>query len=292
MKRKKNSLKVNIALAGITLTFLLAKTGLPALSDLNSLWKQCSTKVTLNMPDSFGKKHFILGYPHESNAQEKTGQNTTGQAGAGTTHNGGVQQSQANGSAATSNVGGGNHGRPIPSAPEQKNSVTFTPGADGHIRQVLFSPDDEVHAALLQLITQEQSSIQVAVFSFTDGDVAHALVSAHQRGVDVQVITDTSCVQGKYNKIEFLHDKGVPVYVYNLRPARGNTSGIMHHKFAVFGNTLGGKNLVWTGSFNFTRSAHKNNQENVMVFDDSVGVQRYQKQFTVLKQRSERYIVA
>ena len=51
----------------------------------------------------------------------------------------------------------------------------------------------------------------------------------------------------------------------------------MHHKFAV----LDGQILV-TGSFNWTRSAAEQNQENFLVSDDTVLLQAYGKEFDSL----------
>ena len=59
----------------------------------------------------------------------------------------------------------------------------------------------------------------------------------------------------------------------------------MHNKFILFGKNVGGKSLFWTGSFNFTKSAKMNNQENVVILDEIQLIDRYNKQFAVLKER-------
>lgn len=156
---------------------------------------------------------------------------------------------------------------------------------DGCYKQAFFSPDDNVQEILVQLIEQEQMSIKIAIFSFTDGKIAQALIDARQRGVEVEVIADISGLRDKFSKIDLLKKNGIKVTVYDPR----NTSiynDIMHHKFVLFGKNIGGKSLLWTGSYNFTKSATLKNQENVLVLDEIHLITKYAKQFDVIKDRS------
>ena len=153
------------------------------------------------------------------------------------------------------------------------------------MKQAFFSPDDDVQGLLIDLIKNEQKSIKAAVFSFTDGDVAQALLDARKRNVTVEIVTDISAARDKFNKIEMLQKNKVPVHVYNPKTITV-LNNIMHNKFVLFGKNVGGKSLLWTGSFNFTKSAHKQNQENVIVLDERHLIERYDKQFAVLKERA------
>ncbi len=155
--------------------------------------------------------------------------------------------------------------------------------------RVLFSPDDDVVGALIDYINQEQTSIKVAIFSFTNKDIAHALTRAHERGVRIEVVVDSAYGRDKFSKIEWLKEAGIPVFCYN--PANNKTllSDIMHHKFMIFSKNKNNHSLVWTGSFNFTKSAAVNNQENVIVIDDSDVAKKYEQQFDRLKKRSSRH---
>ena len=131
---------------------------------------------------------------------------------------------------------------------------------DGCYKQAFFSPDDNVQEILVQLIDQEQTSIKIAIFSFTDGKIAQALVDARRRGVKVEVIVDVTGIKDKFSKIEWLKSNGITVIVYDPK----NTSiynDIMHHKFVVFGKNVGGKSLLWTGSYNFTKSVTLKNKK-------------------------------
>lgn len=155
---------------------------------------------------------------------------------------------------------------------------------DGSFKHALFSPEDDVQKILLELIGQEKDYILVAVFSFTDGAIAQALIDAKKRGVTVEVITDISCMRDKFSKIGFLKEQGVKVFVYNPKNL-SILNNIMHHKFVLFGNNIENKPLLWTGSFNFTKSANVNNQENILILDELPLIERYRKQFALLKEK-------
>lgn len=153
---------------------------------------------------------------------------------------------------------------------------------------VLFSPDDNVYDLLLALIDQEQEKINIAIFTFTDTIVVQALQKAHERGVIINIITDRSCVLDRYNKIDELYNMGIPIYVYN--PAYNNKKvGIMHHKFIIFTKNVNNRSIVWTGSYNLTKSARWHNQENVVVFNRKAVVKRFVNQFIQLLKRADNY---
>ena len=63
----------------------------------------------------------------------------------------------------------------------------------------------------------------------------------------------------------------------------------MHHKFIIFKNNYTNKGLIWTGSYNFTKSARYYNQENILVLNRKGIVNRYTKQFEQIKKRSDVY---
>ena len=60
----------------------------------------------------------------------------------------------------------------------------------------------------------------------------------------------------------------------------------MHNKFMLFSQTVDGKALVWTGSYNFTMSANEKNQENVVIIENEALSEAYTKSFERLKKRS------
>jgi len=151
---------------------------------------------------------------------------------------------------------------------------------------VFFSPDDDVRTELLNFIKNEQEYIKIAVFVFTDMQIARALADAKERGVMVEVVTDSVGLRDRYSRIRDLCDAGIPVFIYDVQHGKVGLSSVMHHKFVVFGKNKDSQSYVWTGSCNFTRSACESNQENAVVLNGSVYSQRFYRQFEQLKKRS------
>jgi len=134
---------------------------------------------------------------------------------------------------------------------------------------VYFSPNGGIRDRLLRAINHTKATIDLAIFDFTSGELAGALLAARERGVAIRIVADARQAQGKHSEVPFLLEKGLKV-----RLARGNARGIMHHKFAIFD----GKLLV-TGSYNWTDSAERFNHENAIILDDPVVIGRYQVSF-------------
>ncbi|MGD0664363.1 MAG: phospholipase D-like domain-containing protein [Rhabdochlamydiaceae bacterium] len=147
---------------------------------------------------------------------------------------------------------------------------------------VYFSPDDHLEKQLIKMIDQENKSIHVCIYTFTDREVADALVAAKKRGVDVEVIVDRFSVKAK-SPLHRLSAAMIPVYVWD--PGRGREKRarrpLMHNKFCIFGG-----HSVWTGSFNFTYDASRSHQENALVVRDEGVAHAYQNQFASIKMRS------
>lgn len=165
----------------------------------------------------------------------------------------------------------------------------------GQIKRALFSPDDNIEDVLVSLIDTEREKISMTAFSLTSLSVANALINAKRRRVVVELIVDAQNSQSSYSKVTMVHAAGIPVWVYppmkqhdgeNHKPQNFfPRKGIMHNKFIVFKRSLNDKPLLWTGSYNFTWSANKKNQENVIIVDDFEIIKFYIYQFEIIKTR-------
>lgn len=98
------------------------------------------------------------------------------------------------------------------------------------------------------------------------------------------MIVDASCIKDRFNKLELLKTEGIKPYVY-YPTSNALINDIMHNKFVIFKKNVGQKSLLWTGSFNFTKSAQMKNQENVVILDDTHIIDRFEKQFELIKNR-------
>src|SRR5262245_52460687 len=94
--------------------------------------------------------------------------------------------------------------------------LTLTPparAADCPRVSVCFTPGENCTQTIVQALNAAQRSIQAQAYSFTSAPIAKALLDAHKRGVQVQVILDKSQRSQKYSSADFLANQGVPVVI-------------------------------------------------------------------------------
>jgi len=119
--------------------------------------------------------------------------------------------------------------------------------------EVYFSPKGGCTDAILKELKAAKNTVLVQAYSFTSAPIAKALVDAHKRGVQVEVILDKSQRTEKYSSATFLVNMGVPTLI-------DAAHAIAHNKIMVVDDAT-----VITGSFNFTKAAEENNAENLLV---------------------------
>jgi len=125
--------------------------------------------------------------------------------------------------------------------------------------QVLFTPEDDAAGQIVQAIDHAQKQVLVQTFSFTNREIAQALISAKQRGVDVRVVTDAEQIRRmERSKVPTVAAGGVPVFVDSLHDSA-------HNKVMVI-DAGSAHPVVITGSFNFTHAAQFKNAENLLIF--------------------------
>jgi phosphatidylserine/phosphatidylglycerophosphate/cardiolipin synthase-like enzyme len=149
--------------------------------------------------------------------------------------------------------------------------------------EVHFSPNGGALKALVSHIDQSKKEIKVAMYAFTSRELAQALVGAHERGVKVSVVLDGEFSGDPFSKGEFLVKSGIEVRSdqFHLR-ATGEPEGKMHNKFAIIDNAV-----LATGSYNWTASAEKLNDENLLLFKNAPDlIKRYRQKFNELYNRS------
>lgn len=139
--------------------------------------------------------------------------------------------------------------------------------AAGAVR-VLYSLDAKQNdKELIAVIDGAKTHIYFAIYEFTLKDVADALVAAKKRGVDVQGLVDSGESAKSYDQpvIQELLVAGIPVE----KEKHPDGNGIMHIKALVTDSTYA------LGSYNWTGSATKENDELLEIGTDPVLVQTY-----------------
>jgi phosphatidylserine/phosphatidylglycerophosphate/cardiolipin synthase-like enzyme len=135
---------------------------------------------------------------------------------------------------------------------------------NGNRAWLYFSPEDVPSQAILERIQQAQTSIDMLAYAFTLNDLRDALLESAHRGLDVRIVFDTDQSTATGSEYQTLKNAGLDVRL-------DGSSGLMHHKVII----LDGKTVIF-GSYNFTRSADVNNDENVLIVENA----ELAKQFT------------
>jgi phosphatidylserine/phosphatidylglycerophosphate/cardiolipin synthase-like enzyme len=138
-----------------------------------------------------------------------------------------------------------------------KSSATPYP----HVRvgrapvEVYFSPEDGVAKYVLQRLAAAKHSIHFMTFSYTSSVIADAMVAQAKAGLPVRGVFESQNAGGTGSVFGRLRG-GVDVL-------QDGNCYILHHKVIVID-----ARTVITGSYNFTSSAEKDNDENLVIVDD------------------------
>jgi len=138
------------------------------------------------------------------------------------------------------------------------------------MHKVYFSPGTDILESISDLLKQSKQSLDLCVFTITDERLANDILYCHQRGVKVRLITDDEKIYDHGSAIKDLKNAGIPIKIDHSRYH-------MHHKFGIIDSRI-----VFTGSFNWTYSASKHNQENLLITTNFDIVKQYSEQYTQL----------
>jgi phosphatidylserine/phosphatidylglycerophosphate/cardiolipin synthase-like enzyme len=124
-------------------------------------------------------------------------------------------------------------------------------------------------------IDQAKQEVLVAIYAMTNDRIRDALIRAHERGLHVEVLTDSA----NYFSDDFntLRAHGIPVY------SDTDDNALMHDKFTVID-----AHIVWSGSCNYTYYAFYRNNENLVKIESLRVAEVYKEEFEELK--NEHYI--
>ncbi|MDJ0598181.1 MAG: DUF655 domain-containing protein [Crocosphaera sp.] len=140
------------------------------------------------------------------------------------------------------------------------------------------------------ILNQAQSSINLALFVFSDQNIANTLERKNNQAIKIKALIDPDFAFRYYS--EGLDMLGVALsnnckYEVDNKPWQQsiNTVGIanlpqgdkLHHKFAIIDD-----NIVMTGSHNWSASANYQNDETLLVIKNPLITQHYQQEFNRL----------
>jgi len=133
-----------------------------------------------------------------------------------------------------------------------------------------FSPGDDCLHRIRRLIGEARSTLDICVFTITDNRIVEKLAEAHERGVKIRIISDDDKSMDLGSDMDRMDRFGIPCR-YDLTDAH------MHHKFAIADG-----DLLLSGSYNWTRSAATENEENIVVTNEVKLVRTFQDLFEEL----------
>ena len=141
------------------------------------------------------------------------------------------------------------------------------------VSSAYFSPGDTCLRRLCDLMRGCRDTLDICGFTIADDRLTEAILDCHARGVQVRVVSDNDKQHDSGSDIDRLRARGVQVRV-------DDAPSHMHHKFALFDGRV-----LANGSFNWTRSATRDNDENLVVSDDANLVRVFGLQFGKLWQQ-------
>lgn len=134
-------------------------------------------------------------------------------------------------------------------------------------QEALFAPHEDVASRIIHALANTRTRADLAVFTITDDRVSRAILEAHERGVAIRIVSDNDKSADLGSDIDDLAQRGVSVRI-------DRTPVHMHHKFAI----LDGQVLL-NGSYNWTRSASRENHENLVISRDPDLITAFEREF-------------
>lgn len=158
------------------------------------------------------------------------------------------------------------------SAQTQNAEATKTVMKTANATQVssYFSKDNGTpDKQLIKVINSSKSNLDVAIYSLTKENIVDAIINAKKRGVTVRLITDRveSKSKSESKQLEKLKSAGIPIKINTHK-------GLMHMKV-----TIADSKVVTTGSYNYTQNATTENDEVLVVINNSMDAQQFEKEF-------------
>ena len=126
---------------------------------------------------------------------------------------------------------------------------------------------------LIERINNAQRTIHIASFEFNLTEVAEALIAAHERGVEVQWVTDDE--HGIEEDDGEHHGQFAMLEAAGIGLTDDSRGALMHNKFWIFD-----EEIVWTGSTNVTMNGTLRNLNNVIVIESPELAAVYEREFS------------
>ncbi len=136
--------------------------------------------------------------------------------------------------------------------------------------RVFFSPGNGIKESIEKLLKEARLSVDLCVFTITDYELYLQILACHKRKMQVRIITDDEKILDHGSVIMKLKKAGVQIKTDHSHYHMHNKFGIIDQRIAI------------TGSFNWTYTATKHNQENLLATSNFSIVRQYEEEFNRL----------
>jgi phosphatidylserine/phosphatidylglycerophosphate/cardiolipin synthase-like enzyme len=143
------------------------------------------------------------------------------------------------------------------------------PIQDGWV-EAYFSPDSRVERRLDGLLGEAQEEIDLLVFNFTSDLLGEAILDRMQAGVVVKGVFERTQAENIGGEYKTLQAAGAEVRL-------DSNPDDMHHKVIIID-----RRIVVTGSYNFSRAARDENDENLLILSSPALAGEYLIEFNRL----------
>ena len=120
---------------------------------------------------------------------------------------------------------------------------------------------------MIGAIEEAHHTLDIAVFTISENNVANAISDAKNRGIKVRIITDDDKINDVGSDIFKLKSRGLHIKI-------DEHNSLMHHKFAIIDGVR-----VLNGSYNWTRTASEVNNENIVITNNPTIVKAFAQEF-------------
>ncbi|MBU3658693.1 MAG: DUF1669 domain-containing protein [Flavobacteriales bacterium] len=137
---------------------------------------------------------------------------------------------------------------------------------------------ENIHRQIINHISQAKSNLKICVAWFTDVDIYNSILEVQKKGVYVYIIVANHEFNknSRINFKELLQNNGHVGYIGNFN--NGSKDKLMHNKFCVVDDST-----IITGSYNWTFKARLNDENIVIIKNQSSIISQFNDKFESIK---------
>ncbi len=137
---------------------------------------------------------------------------------------------------------------------------------NGKLIENYFCPEDYCGYKVIDVLDNARESIYFMIFSFTHDYIGQKILEKHNQSLEIKGVFERT-QKNAYTEFDKFNESGMEIK-WDMN------SNNMHHKVFIIDNKT-----VVTGSFNPSKNADTNNDENVIIIHDPKIAQKYLKEF-------------